>query len=108
MITGTQTQVFALKSILKQWEMKIVKKLQVGALKTHKQFKVAALGHMKSLFNVDNSFDALNSRELYNSIVGALTQAKVIENSFLKEAYTKKESLKLQRLGQTIDDIHIV
>jgi hypothetical protein len=108
MLTGNQTQIFALKSILKQWEMKIVKKMQVAQLKTHKQFKAAALGHMKSLFNIDDSFDKLNSRELYNSIVGALTEAKVIENSFLKEAYTKKESLKLQRLGQTIDDIHIV
>jgi len=109
MLTGTQqTQTFALKSILKQWEVYLTKKMVLGKLKTSPQFKTACLNHMKSLFNIDNSFDSLKGRECYNSIVGALSGAGVVDSSFLKEIYTKKQSELLASRGQTISDIHIV
>jgi hypothetical protein len=109
MISGTaNTTLFALSSVLKQWEMKIAKKMRMGALSTHKQFKQVALGHMGNLFQIDDTFEKLNGRELYNSIVGALTGAGVFNTSFVKEVYTKKESEKLARRGQDISDIHII
>jgi hypothetical protein len=108
-ITGTRnTTMFALSSIIKQWEMKLAKKMQMGALKTNPQFKKAVLGHMGNLFQMDDSFEKLNGRNLYNSVVNALTSTGVITEGFVKEIYTKKESEILVKRGQRIDDIHIV
>jgi hypothetical protein len=108
MITGQNTQIFAISSILKQWEVKLTKKMQMGSIKTHKEFKRVLLGHMKALFQVDDSFDKLNGRECYNSIVGALTGAGVVSTNLVKEVYTEKEAKFLASRGQRIDDIHIL
>ena len=109
MLTGThQTQLFALKSIMKQWELKLRTGMVSSSLKTSPQFKSAALGHLKSLFQVDDTFDALKGKDCFNSIVGALTNAKVWDSSFIREIYTQKQADLLASRGQRIDDIHIV
>jgi len=109
MITGTEnTQLFALKSILKQWEVKLTLKMQLGALKTAPQFKKACMGHMNSLFQLDDSFNELKGRECYNNIVGALVHAGVMDSKFVKEVYTKKEVAVLNRKGMTLTNISII
>ena len=107
-IAGQDTQLFALKSIMKQWELKLRTGMVSSSLKTSPQFKKAVLGHLKSLFKVDDTFDGLKGKECYNGIVGALTHAGVWNTSFIKEIYTKKQSEFLAKRGQRIDDIHIV
>ena len=106
MLQGQQTQLFAMASILKSWEMKIAKKLQMGRLKTHEQHKNALLGHMRSLFSIDDSFDKLKSRECYNSIVGALTQAGVPTSC--KEVYTAKEVAFIESRGISCEGVHVI
>ena len=106
MITGRNTQLFAIASIMKSWEMKLAKKMQMGKLKTHKQHKQALLEHMKSLFKIDDSFDNLKSRECYNSIVGALTKAGVPTSC--KEVYTTKEVTFIESRGISCEGVHII
>ena len=106
MITGQNTQLFAIASILKQWEVKLTKNMQLGRIKTHKEFKRVLLGHMKALFQVDDSFDKLKSRECYNSIVGALTQAGVPTSC--KEVYTAKEVAFIESRGISCEGVHVI
>ncbi len=85
MITGQDTQVFAINSLLTQWSLKLHKGVE---MRPGVNYGESILNHMKSMFKEVQGFDDIDpkSKEMYNSIIYTLEDVGMISKGRYKEA----------------------
>lgn len=101
------TQKFAIASIIKSWEVFLLRGFPMNtALKDSQSHKKALMNHLGPY--MDDSFNDLKGRECYNSFVGALTNAGLVSSDLVKEIYTELEADYIEEQGVSLDDLHII
>ncbi len=101
------TQKFAIASIIKSWEVFLLKGICMNdSLTNSSQYKKALISHLGPY--MDDSFNKLEGRECYNSFVGALTGVGLVSSDLVKEIYTQEEVDYIEGQGVSVDDLHII
>ena len=102
-----ETQKYAIASIIKSWEVFLLRGICMNeSLTNSRQHKNALMNHLAPY--MDDSFDKLKGRECYNSFVGALTDAGLVSSNLVKEIYTQEEVDYMESRGVNVDDLHIL